>query len=95
MLNINGNWKYYPYSLRTAPGWCYPCYFCNTLTSFSIKYEEHLLWTCYNCIDPKMSIKKLFRTNIFYSCDIGEYEPNSPDITLLTSVDSDEEDDTK
>lgn len=58
MLDINGKWKYYPYRLRE--GWHYPCYFCNTLTSFTIEYEQYRLWTCYNCIDPKMSIKKLF-----------------------------------
>ena len=93
MLDINGKWKYYPDRLRE--GWHYPCYFCNTLTSFTIEYGIYRLWTCYHCIDPNISIKKLFRTKIFYSCDIGEYEPKNPDITLLTSVDTDEEDDTK
>ena len=93
MLNINGNWNYYQYSLRE--GWKYPCYFCNTLTSFTIEYYRYRLWTCYNCIDPKISIEKLFRTKIFYSCNIGEYEyaSNSHDITLFTSIDTDEEDD--
>ena len=93
MLDINGKWKYYPYRLRE--GWHYPCYFCNTLTSFTIEYEQYRLWTCYHCIDPKMSIKKLFRAKIFYSCIVGEYTSNSPDITLLTSIDTDEEDETK
>ena len=69
--------------------------FCNTLTSFTIEYEQYRLWTCYNCIEPNISIKKLFRNKIFYSCDIGEYTSKSPDITLLTSIDTDEEDETK